>query len=882
MKPEQFVQSLLFTVLVAVLMAPAQGVEINQQSELREKRDSQLKQPSVLSQASSQQVVPVTGVQVNSTDQGVEIILQTPLGEQLQVKPKSEGNTYIAEISNAQLRLSSGDTFRQEKPGAGIAEITVTNQDANTILVTVKGDEITPQVELFDSDEGLIFGLTTTASVTQTPPAQQPETQPAPTPTPETEATPPAQQPESETSPQPPSAETDEPIELVVTGDRDDDYNALNATTGTRTDTPLRDIPQSIQVIPQKVIEDQQVIRLDEALNNVSNVIPGGLDTNTEARYTIRGFDNAPILINGFRQYAFPTVPETANLERIEVLKGPASILYGEIQPGGIINAVTKQPLAEPFYEIEVQAGNYNFVRPRIDLSGPLSDDKSLLYRLNFSYLNSETFRGFDQNFEEFFVAPVLAWKGKNTDFTFEAQYSNRRRPYDNGLLAFGNGVIDVPRDRIVNEPDDYIERTYISTGYSLEHRFSDKWTFRNGFRYANSRVYSDRLTIPTNFDESTGIVDRVYALDDFYSDDYSLQSNVVGKFATGGIKHTLLFGLDLNRTNSSSFATSNFFTPSQLDIFNPVYGATPRTALDVLLFDRESTTDRLGIYIQDEIAFFDNLKLLAGIRYETVNQQIQDQPALFYPAGTDTNQFNDAWTPRVGIVYQPLKEVSLYASYSKSFNPNVDSRNIDGDFIPPERGEGYEVGVKTELLDSKIFATLSYFDITKQNVATEDLRLPGLGFSVATGEQRSRGVEFDISGQILPGWNIIAAYAYTDAEVTADNTTPVGNRLVGVPRHSASLWTTYEIQRGNLQGLGFGVGFNYLGEREGDLSNSFQLDSYFLTNAAIFYRRDNWRFALNFKNVFDIDYLTGVSGRLGAIYPGEPFTVIGSVSVSF
>ncbi len=873
MKPEQFVQSLLFTVSVVMLMVhPAQGEDINQHTKLRERRHiSQLKRPSVLSQANSPQTVTITKVQINSTSKGIEIILQTPLGEQLQVQPKSEGNAFIAEISNAQLRLSSGDIFRQEKPAAGIAEITVTNQNANTILVTVKGEGSLPQVELFDSDEGLIFGLTANASVPT--PAQQPEAS----------VPPPAQQPEAEATPQPPSSESNEPIELVVTGDRDDGYNPLNATTGTRTDTPVRDIPQSIQVIPQKVITDQQIIRFDEALGNVSNVIAGGFDTSSEARYTIRGFDDAPILIDGFRQYAFAEVPETANLERIEVLKGPASILYGEIQPGGIINAVTKKPLAKPFYEAEIQFGNYGLIRPRIDLSGPLNEDKSQRYRLNLSYLNNESFRGFDQNFEQFFVAPVLTWKlGENTDLTVEAQYSNRRRPFDAGLVASGDRVIDVPRDRIINEPDDYIDRTFISTAYSLEHRFNDKWTLRNGFRYATSRVYTDRLTIPTSFDETTGIVDRVYALDDFYSDDYSLQSSVVGKFATGGIKHTLLFGLDLNRTNSSSFAESNFFTPSQLNIFNPVYGATPRTGLDILLLDRESVTDRLGIYLQDEIAFFENLKLVAGIRYEAVKQDITNRPSLFYP-GEDTSQFNDAWTPRVGIVYQPSKEVSVYASYSQSFNPNIDSFDVNGNPLQPEQGEGYEVGVKTELLEGKLSATASYFNITKQNVATTDPSFPGLGISIATGEQRSRGFEFDISGQILPGWNIIAAYAYTDAEVTADNTIPIGNRLPGVPRHSASLWTTYEIQRGSLQGLGLGVGFNYIEEREGDLENSFKLDSYFLTNAAIFYRRDNWRFALNFKNIFDTDYISGVPfGRTSGIYPGEPLSVIGSVSVNF
>jgi iron complex outermembrane receptor protein len=556
--------------------------------------------------------------------------------------------------------------------------------------------------------------------------------------------------------------------------------------------------------------------------------------------------------------------------------------LYGEIQPGGIVNAVTKKPLSEPFYEAEVQLGSYDLVRSRLDISGSLSNGDNLLYRLNASYLNSESFRGFDQNFEQFFVSPVLALKlSEDTDITFDVQYSNRERAFDAGLIAVGDQVIDVPRDRITGEPDDFIERTFVSTGYALEHRFND-WTLRNAFRYATTKVFSDKLTIPTAFDETTGILDRVYAFDDFYSDDYSLQTNAVGKFNTGSVKHTLLFGVDLNRTDSDTFSKSDFFNSVSLDVFNPVYGATPRTSLDTLLIDRKSTTNRLGIYVQDEIAFSDNLKLLAGLRYETVDQEIENEPALFYPGG-DTNQSNDAWTPRIGIVYQPIEAVSLYASYSQSFNPNIDTFTVNGDPLEPERGEGYEVGGKTELLEGNLFATLAYFDITKQNVATEDSNFPGLGISVATGEQQSRGIELDVSGQILPGWNIIASYAHTDAEVTEDNIIPTGNSLSGVPKNSASLWTTYEIQSGDFQGLGAGVGVNYIGEREGDLDNSFRLGSYFLTNAAVFYRQDDWRFALNFKNIFDIDYITGVPfSRTGGIYPGEPFIVIGSISVRF
>lgn len=273
------------------------------------------------------------------------------------------------------------------------------------------------------------------------------------------------------------------------------------------------------------------------------------------------------------------------------------------------------------------------------------------------------------------------------------------------------------------------------------------------------------------------------------------------------------------------------------------------------------------------------SMQLLAGLRYDTVKQNIRTAPGFFNPVASDTSHTDDAFTPRVGIVYQPIEELSLYGSYSQSFTPNTGT-SVDGNLLKPETGEGYEVGVKTDLLRSRLSATLAYFDITKQNVATAD---PNFDLAlVAAGEQRSRGVEVDVTGQILPGWNVIAAYAYTDAEVTKDNTIPIGNQLAGIPKHSGSLWTTYEIQRGDLRGFGIGIGFNYVGEREGVLENSFKVGSYFLTNAAIFYRRNNWRVGLNFKNIFDIDYTPGVPNGRTRIPVGEPFTVIGSVSVGF
>ncbi|BAY91132.1 TonB-dependent receptor plug domain protein [Tolypothrix sp. PCC 7601] len=254
----------------------------------------------------AQSTVVITGVKANPTDKGVEVILETNQGEQLQVTNRSEGNNLIADIPNAQLRLPNGDTFtfRSDQPISGITEITVTNVDANNVRVTIAGEKVLPTVELFDGDEGLIFAVASTTTATQSP---QPVTQ----------------------TPQ------EEPIELVVTGEQDQ-YFTPNATTATRTDTPILKIPQSIQVIPRQVLEEQQVTRLEDALKNSSSVVYNGADTFSDLNYSIRGFDQAPVLQNGFRQYDFAEIPEVSNIERIEVLKGPASILYGEIQPGGL------------------------------------------------------------------------------------------------------------------------------------------------------------------------------------------------------------------------------------------------------------------------------------------------------------------------------------------------------------------------------------------------------------------------------------------------------------------------------------------------------------------------------------------------------------------
>ncbi|WP_375510095.1 TonB-dependent receptor plug domain-containing protein [uncultured Nostoc sp.] len=475
-----------------MFMAESVRAEVKQNSQTvitKIKSLSEMERPAtnvsgLFSQSSTPQATPpsevvqVTQVKANPTDKGVEVILQTSKGEQLQVTNRTAGNSFIADIPNAQLRLPSGEafTFRSDKPLAGISEIIVNNFDANTIRVTVIGEASLPTVELFDSDEGLIFGLTTAASTAQQPPQTQP--------------TPQVEQATNQTQPQQPSAESDQPIELVVTGEQDG-YNLPDATTATKTDTPLRDIPQSIQVVPQQVLRDQQVTRLNDALRNVPGVITtlGSTGNTEESSFTIRGFDSGTILRNGLADPVGSRSLELSNIERVEVLKGPASALFGNGSPGGTINLITKQPLSTPYYALEATVGSYSYYRGAVDLSGPLNDDKTGLYRLNVSYKDAGSFIDFAHD-KNLLIAPVLSFAiGERTKLTLEGEYisadTNRLfLPAVGTVLPNPNGKI--PRNLNTSGPnknDNYVHEDIGRIGYSLEHKFSDNWSLKNAFR---------------------------------------------------------------------------------------------------------------------------------------------------------------------------------------------------------------------------------------------------------------------------------------------------------------------------------------------------------------------------------------------------------------
>lgn len=816
-------------------------------------------------------VVQVTDVQLNPTASGLEVILKRASGASPQVFTTSDNQTLLIDVNNAQLSLPGGQEFRSENPVDGITSVTVTFLSNNSIRVTVTGDQAVPKAQLIPSPQGLVLRLSAPSVTAEvTPTSETPQTQPSAGSTPGAEPEVPTEVPEVE-----------EEIEIVVTDEQEPEagYQVPNATSATRTDTPIRDIPQSIQVIPQQVLEDRQVQRVEDALENVSGVQQTLSSLNIATGFLIRGFDTTNIYRDGLRDPTnFISGSELANVDRIEVLKGPAAVLYGQGELGGLVNLVTKQPLTEPFYSVQGTVGNFNLYGGAIDLTGPLNESRTLLYRFNASAQRSDTFIDFSE-IERYQIASVLTWRiGENTTLTFEGDYQDRRYPEVPGLPAVGTVLSspfgELPRERFLGEPDfNFRDIESLRIGYRFEHRFSENWLVRNSFKAAFQSLESE-FAFPLGLQDDNRTFEQLYATtnepDD--RDVYAFDTHVVGTFQTGSIQHQVVFGVNFDRYTVSR----NIFLAelAPIDIFNPVYGRTPGDIVRRIITNQRS--ESLGFYIQDQISLLENLKLVLGGRFDMVNQEQEN-----LVSSTTSEQEDEAFSPRVGIVYQPIQPVSLYASFSRSFNPATPGTILaSGAAAEPERGTQYEVGIKTEFLQGRLSSTLAFYELTRSNVLTPSPTDPFA--SVQTGEQRSRGVELDVAGEILLGWRVIASYAYTDAEITQDNEYGIGNRLINVPKNSASLWTTYEVQNGGLKGLGFGVGLRYVGEREGDLENSFTLPSYLRTDAAIFYKRNNFRAALNVNNLFDTEYFEAAQYGRAGIFPGAPLTVIGTIGLEF
>jgi iron complex outermembrane recepter protein len=782
-------------------------------------------------------ITTITDLQLRNTPEGlvVELISDRPVALGTS---RTQGNALIAEIPNAVLNLANPELAEQFGPAEGIALVQVTALTDSSVQIAITGSDGPPNIQTRTAAGNLV--LTVVPGLAQ-------------------------------------AGEAEESIQISVVGEGETGYRVPSASVGSRTDTPLRDLPFSVQVVPQELLEDRQVQSVNEALRTVVGVTPNNSSQSNFEGFTIRGFSGRNIIRNGLRDDTNITnriaVP---NVERIEVLRGPAGALFSQGAPGGTVNIVTKRPQATPQYVVEGTLGNFDTYSGSLDFTGPLNDSENLLYRLIAGASSTGTFIDFFDR-RNYVIAPSLTWQiSPETRLNFEGEYAAAEQPNDSGLPAIGTVLPNIngqlPRNRFIGEPDDELDQNNRSTlrlGYTLDHQISPDWQLQNAFRVSFQQAPQNSLFPNALLDDQRTLERGIFSTSDQAQDNWAIDTSVVGRFNTGSISHQLLFGFDFNRDIYS--ASNQEFILDPIDIFNPVYGRAQRQF--VADYPRDVyTTNTFGVYLQDQLDLGQQIKLLLGGRVDWASQRAN------FGDGSEASQRDFAFSPRLGFVYQPSEDHALYASYSRSFLQNVGTA-FDNTTFAPERGTQYEIGLKSDWLEGRLSTTLALYQITRSNVLTNDPINPN--FSVQTGEQRSRGIELTATGEILPGWNIVAGYAYTDAQITADNTLTVGNRINNVPEHAASLWTTYELQEGTLQGLGFGLGLFYVGERQGDLDNSFQVPGYTRTDAAIYYRRDNFRVGVNLENLFDTRYFEAVEGPLRVFY-GAPFTVRGTVLWSF
>lgn len=673
------------------------------------------------------------------------------------------------------------------------------------------------------------------------------------------------------------------------------DYIRPNSTTATKTDTPLLQTPFSVQIVPKQVLDDQQVIRVQEALKNIAGV--GGAVSfkgiGNDA-VTLRGFtteyqtNGAIFYREGVRMAGLPT--SFANTERVELLKGPASVLYGRAEPGGLINIVPKDALAVPYYSIQQQFGSYDLYRTSIDATGPINKNNSLLYRFNLEYADSNSFRDIAYH-RNITIAPSITWNvSDKTKVEFEFDYTHREFVEDNGIPALGKRPAPIPITRWLGDFSEQHKEDVFLVDLDISHRFNDNWKLDLKGLAAHQDVFIFNA-VPFDLNEQTGEINRGLYLEDGTNRDWWYGSgNLSGKLSLLGMRHNLLVGAEYY----SDFYNQPLFFPDlpSINIFNPIYnrfvdnqGFRDRNNPANNFTDFRSITQWWGISIQDQVDITDQLHLLLGGRYDNSESLFDaaDQPLI--------NE--SALKPRFGIVYQPKPWLSLYGHYLESFGRNNSGRSRTNQTFPSETAEQFEAGIKTEWLDGKLTSTLAYYNLTKQNISTPDPDDPTRTFNITTGEARSQGLELDISGQLTDALSIIGSYAYTDTKITKDTTvddqgnfTRLGNRLPNAALHAGSLWAKWDFQQPELQGFSLGAGVYLAGQRQGDFENSYQLPGYARLDAMAAYQ---WKIGdtklsaqLNVNNLLDKQYYKGTYNNRNVIFPGEPLTFMGSIRLQY
>lgn len=666
-------------------------------------------------------------------------------------------------------------------------------------------------------------------------------------------------------------------------------YVARRSDSATKTDTPLMETPQSVTVVTRDQMDDQGAQSVGQALRYTAGVLA---ETRLSAgRYDstfIRGFGGsgggAGFINNldGLRyqrgvNFLVPAY-EPWGLERIEVLRGPSSVVFGQVKPGGIVNMISKRPKDEAHGEVQVQVGSFQRAQFAFDVGGPVDPEKTWLYRVVGLGRGADTQVEHTRE-ERIFIAPSVTYRpNAATNFTLMASFQRDPETGFYGFIPSVGTVLPSRAGRIRSEffpgePNyEGYSRNQANLGYAFEHRFNDVFTFRQNVRVSDLESRMHTVAVAGIGADQKTLTRRVTASNE-NARTAGMDNQLQADFRTGPLTHKLLFGVDGYWTDGKAF-TGAGGTVQTLDFTNPIYGRLPFAVPAIPGVSQ--TTSQYGVYLQDQIKL-DRLSLLVGGRFDSAEVR-----ARALNTGVLTKQDDTAKTGRVALMYNFDNGFAPYASYSTSFEP-VAGASFAGTPFKPSEGEQYEVGFKYELPGSNAFLQAAAYQLTQSNVATTDPR--NVGFQIQTGEVRARGIEVEARATVLDSLDLVAAYAYTDAEVTKSNGVDLGKRPTVVPRHMASLWAHYTFKTGLFNGLGIGGGVRYVGKGAGDAGNTFFTSDYTLVDAAISYdlaaasaKLKGWKLQVNAHNLFDKEYIAGCYAAVQCSF-GLRRTVLATVS---
>jgi len=677
------------------------------------------------------------------------------------------------------------------------------------------------------------------------------------------------------------TAETQESVTAPTKG-----IVAKESASGTKTATPLRKTPQTISVVTREQMNDQQPASVADALGYSSGVVTnyrGNSNRNDEV--ISRGFRYAPKLLDGLH-YGLSSENGGAGqldpwlLERVEMVHGPAGVLYGQVSPGGLLMMTSKRPTAESIHEVKLSTGNRHYGEAAFDFGGKLNDDNTLFYRLNgIANTKSEFVKNSKQ--QRMAIAPAITWlPNEDTSFTLLTSYQNDPKagsrnflPRSGTLYATPEGFT-VPYDLNVSDSDfAKSKREQTSIGYSLDHSFNEAVSFTQNLRYSHRN--EDYKYLVYGYDYSDHVMTRMPQHEETQTNEFNVDNQLKGLFETGDVSHTVLGGLDYRYSHIDLKLSRAYGTQYNLDWTNP--GRIDIDENDLALATSTlKTLNQYGVYLQDQMAW-NNWNLVLSGREDWSQVRTQDRLA-----NTDVTYNDSAFTGRAGLLYAFDNGVSPYISYSTSFEPVLAQPAPGSDPLKPTTGAQTEVGVKFQPVGSNTMMTVSWFDINQKNVLSsiDDTR-----YYNQIGKVNSQGIETEIHAQPTPEIKLIAAYTYTDATTKeSDTAAEVGHSPAAIPRHAASAWGSYSFLDGALDGLTVGTGVRYVGKAGGDNTGEYYVPHYTLYDAMVKYELGQAVPALkgtslqfNVQNLTDEHYVASCSNAYACFY-GSGRTFVASV----